>query len=110
MRRIVTWPSGASCSRRNSAKLSLATIRQPHSVIGDFDQVLVGVADIDGLDRADCAGARAGAGYDRNLAMLQMRDDLGKWRFGDETQIAGAGCRLVGDQAGDVVGGMQVDL
>jgi hypothetical protein len=29
MRRIVTRPSGASCSRRNSAKLSLATI--PHS-------------------------------------------------------------------------------
>src|SRR5207248_7217081 len=80
IRRIVTRPSGASCSRKNSAKLSLATIRQPHSVIGDFDQVLVGVADIDGLDRADCAGARAGPGNDWNLAMLQMRDNLGKRR------------------------------
>ena len=29
MRRIVTRPSGASCSRRNSAKLSLATILHP---------------------------------------------------------------------------------
>src|SRR5579859_158273 len=29
MRRMVTWPSGASCSRRNSAKLSLATIFTP---------------------------------------------------------------------------------
>src|SRR5690242_2709074 len=102
MRRIVTWPSGASCSRRNSAKLSLATIRQPHSVVGDLDQVLVGVADIDGLDRANRTGARAGAGNDRNLAMLQMRDDLGERRFGDEAQIAGAGGRLVGNQAGDV--------
>src|SRR5437763_8657230 len=110
IRRIVTRPSGASCSRRNSAKLSLATIRQPHSVIGDFDQVLVGVADIDGLDRADCAGARAGAGYDRNLAALQMRDDFGERRVGDEAQIAGAGGRPIGDQPGDVVGGMEVDL
>src|SRR5580704_13256372 len=31
MRRIVTRPSGASCSRRNSAKLSLATILHPRS-------------------------------------------------------------------------------
>ena len=32
MRRIVTRPSAASCSRRNSAKLSLATIlRRPPS-------------------------------------------------------------------------------
>src|SRR6267154_6294132 len=31
MRRIVTRPSGASCSRRNSAKLSLATILRPPS-------------------------------------------------------------------------------
>src|SRR5947209_18440170 len=29
MRRIVTRPSGTSCSRRNSAKLSLATILYP---------------------------------------------------------------------------------
>src|ERR1700752_1167974 len=29
MRRMVMTPSGASCSRRNSAKLSLATIRNP---------------------------------------------------------------------------------
>src|SRR5712691_3106646 len=32
IRRIVTWPSGASSSRRNSAKLSLATIL-PSSVL-----------------------------------------------------------------------------
>src|SRR5260370_31070576 len=31
MRRIVTRPSGASCSRRNSEKLSLATILRPPS-------------------------------------------------------------------------------
>src|SRR6266478_4310682 len=31
IRRIVTGPSGASCSRRNSAKLSLATILRPPS-------------------------------------------------------------------------------
>src|ERR1700730_6645185 len=31
MRRMVTRPSGASCSRRNSAKLSLATILRPPS-------------------------------------------------------------------------------
>jgi hypothetical protein len=29
IRRIVTRPTGASCSRRNSAKLSLATILRP---------------------------------------------------------------------------------
>src|SRR5207244_2407187 len=34
MRRIVTWPSGASCSRRNSAKVSLATILHPQSWLG----------------------------------------------------------------------------
>ena len=43
------------------------------SVIRDFDQVLVGVADIDGLDRADGAGARAGTRNDRDVAALQMR-------------------------------------
>src|SRR5258708_33541407 len=31
IRRIVTRPSGASCSRRNSAKLSLATLLRPPS-------------------------------------------------------------------------------
>src|SRR5271163_1434235 len=34
IRRIVTRPSGASCSRRNSAKLSLATIFRPLSWSG----------------------------------------------------------------------------
>src|SRR5471032_3285070 len=29
IRRRLIWPSGASCSRRNSAKLSLATIPPP---------------------------------------------------------------------------------
>src|SRR5271167_4273452 len=37
IRRIVTRPSGASCSRRNSAKLSLATIRYPQSWPSDDD-------------------------------------------------------------------------
>src|SRR6202161_2653339 len=42
MRRIAMWPSGASCSRRNSAKLSLATISNPR--VG-----LVGANRISGL-------------------------------------------------------------
>jgi hypothetical protein len=39
-----------------------------------------------------------------------MRDHLGERRLGDEAQIARARSRLVGDQPGDVVGRMQVDL
>jgi hypothetical protein len=33
MRRIVMRPSGASCSRKNSAKLSLATILNPQLAV-----------------------------------------------------------------------------
>src|SRR5437899_2915165 len=86
MRRMVTRPSGASCSRRNSAKLSLATIlRAPsgkvrHDIRGEkltaldvvppigADQqldagVLVLPDEVDGLGRrADKAAQRPGGG------------------------------------------------
>ena len=39
MRRRVTRPSGASCSRRNSAKLSLATIVVPPSSVTNFQSL-----------------------------------------------------------------------
>src|ERR1700722_6091207 len=39
-----------------------------------------------------------------------MCDHLGDRRLGDEAEIAGAGGRLVGDEAGGVVGRVQVDL
>src|SRR5690242_9910519 len=79
-------------------------------VIRDFDEVLVGVADIDGLHCADSAGARPGAGDDRHAAIPEMRDDLGERRLGDKAEIAGARGWLIGDQAGDVVSRMQIDL
>jgi hypothetical protein len=40
-RRSVTRPSGASCSRRNSAKASLATIRDPRRVRPKIEYVAV---------------------------------------------------------------------
>src|SRR5258708_10416517 len=86
IRRMVTRPSGASCSRRNSAKLSLATIPRPpsgevrHDIRGEeltaldvvppigADQqldagVLVLPDEVDGLrGRADKAAQRSGGG------------------------------------------------
>jgi hypothetical protein len=41
MRRIVTRPSGANCSRRNSAKLSLAAIVGPSGDTGWRHSVLM---------------------------------------------------------------------
>src|SRR5215475_3343776 len=85
-------------------------MRSPRSVIRDLDKVLVGVADVDGLYRADGAGARAGTGNDRHAAMPEMHDDLGDRRLGDKAEIAGAGGRLVGDEPRNVVGRMQIDF
>src|SRR5438477_8665598 len=79
-------------------------------IIRDLDQVVVGVADIDGLDRADSAGARAGPGDDRNAEAPEMDDDFSERGLADKAQIARAGGRLVGDKTGDVVGRVQVDL
>src|SRR4051794_4696591 len=79
-------------------------------VVRDLDQVLVRVANVDRLDRADGAGAWSRPGDDRHVALLQMRDDLGEGRRGDEAQIGGAGRGSIGDQAGDVVGRVQIDL
>src|SRR3954465_4108751 len=41
IRRMVTRPSGASCSRRNSAKLSLATILRSREASRRFLETLV---------------------------------------------------------------------
>src|SRR5262249_21750094 len=90
-----------SCENRKAARLS---------IIRDLDEVLVRVADIDRLDRPDGAGARSRSGDDRHLATLQVRDDLGDRHLGDEAQIARARGRPVGDETGDVVGRVQVDL
>ncbi len=79
-------------------------------VIRDLDEVLVGIADVDRLDRADGAGARPRPGDDRHPAALQMGDEFGQRHLGDEAQIAGARGRLVGDQPRDVVSRVQVDL
>src|ERR1700726_2113415 len=95
-------------------KTSISRIFTPGSnqvsVIRDLDQVLVGVADIDGLDRADRARAWSRPGHDRHAALREMRHHLGKRRLGDEAQIARARCRSVGDEARDIVGRMQIDL
>src|SRR5947207_10793987 len=74
------------------------------SVIGDFDEVVVGIADVDGLDRSDRAGARPGTGDDRHAAMPEMRDDLGERGLGDKAEIARARGRPIRDKARDVVG------
>src|SRR5438034_1065902 len=48
------------------------------SIIRDFDEVVVGIADIDRLDRADGAGARSRPGDHRDTAFLEVRNDLGE--------------------------------
>src|ERR1051326_7698459 len=84
--------------------------RPAHSIIQNLDGVRVGVADIDRLDRADRPGARPRPGDDRHRATLEMLDDLAQRHIGDEAQIARARGRLVGDEARNGVGGVQVDL
>src|SRR5438105_12736177 len=80
------------------------------SVIGDFDEVVVRMEDVDELDRSERAGARAGTGDDRHAAMPEMRNDLGERRLGDKAEIARARGRPIRDEAGDVIGRVQIDL
>src|SRR5437870_2462065 len=93
---------GLSSGAQLTWKTSMSRIFTPGSAFGsvirDLDQVLVGVADIDGLDGADRTGARPGPGDDRHAAAREMRGDLGERRLGDEAQIARARRRLVGDE------------
>src|SRR3984893_3532246 len=56
------------------------------SIAGDLDRVVVRVVDIDRLDRADCAGARA-LHPDRNAAGFEMGCDLAHRRLGDKADM-----------------------
>src|SRR5882762_5690252 len=67
MRRIVTRPSGASCSFRNSAKLSLATMPPPSFLLAEI------------------------AAWDDDLARVVAGDSLGQ----GEGRFAGIRRRLV---------------
>src|SRR6058998_303506 len=62
IRRIVMRPSGASCSRRNSAKLSLTTILDPRQVLSGLTLIheRQRSAALAFPDRAIEAGAAAG--------------------------------------------------
>src|SRR6516164_9969650 len=42
------------------------------SIVRDLDEVLVGVADINRLDRADGTGPRSGSSHDRHAALFEM--------------------------------------
>ena len=79
-------------------------------IIRNLDQVLIGVANIDRLDRANRPGARSRSSDNRHAASIEMRCDLGERQRCDKAKIAGAGRWFVGDQAGNPVGGMQIDF
>src|SRR6266446_5042807 len=81
-----------------------------HSVIRDLDQILVRIADIDRLYRADGTRARPRPGHDRHSAMFEVCCYLGERHRSDEAQISRPRRRLVGDETGNVARGMQVDL
>src|SRR6516162_2894770 len=82
----------------------------PASIIRNLDQVEVGIANIDRLDRADRTGARPWSGYDRNAAAFEMRRHFGERYRRDKAQIGRTRGRSVAYQTRNVVGGMQVDL
>src|SRR6516165_11795901 len=92
-----------ACSSRRQSRIN-------GSIVRDLDEVLVGVADIDRLDRADRPGARSGTRDDRHAASFEMRGHVVERDLGDEAEIARAGRRLIGNETRYVVGGMKVDL
>src|SRR5437763_11960309 len=77
IRVFVSWMAGSSPAM---------TIFRDGSVGRDLDRVLVGIVDIDRLDRADRTGARP-LHADRHAAALDMGDDLVDRRVGDEADM-----------------------
>src|SRR5205085_10893886 len=64
----------------------MRSVPATRSVGRNFDRVLVGVVDIDRLDRADRAGARS-LHPDRHAACFEMRRDLADRGFGNEADM-----------------------
>src|SRR5579872_5083305 len=102
MLRMVPLPRVAGEDVRSSP-----TYLQP---IGDFDQIPVRVADIDRDQRARRALALDRPDFDRDAAATEMLDHLRHRSFGDETEVAGAGRRLLGLGLELMAGAVKVDL
>src|SRR6516162_8199505 len=97
----------ASAGSRNQSRRKRA---KATSIIRDLDQVQIRVANIDRLYRADRTSTWPRSRHDGNPARLEMRGYFGERHRSNETQVARTRSRLVGDQARDIAGRMQVDL
>src|SRR6476469_3017812 len=62
-------------------------------VIRHFDQVAVGVTEVHGPDGSRRAGLCNRSFDDDDVALLQVCDDVGERRRGDQAEIDRAGCR-----------------
>jgi hypothetical protein len=76
----------------------------------DLDQVLAGVAEVDGQDRLCGAGAFDRAFPDRDAVCGEDRDHLIQRPGGDQAQVRAAGPRPMGLRLELVAGAVQVDL
>jgi hypothetical protein len=79
-------------------------------VIGYFDKVVVGVADVDGAEFAAGSDALDGAFFDVNAQGSEVFDYLFERVEGDEAEVGGAGCRVGGFGIEFVAALMEVDL
>jgi len=59
-------------------------------VVGYFDEVVVGIADVDGADFTDGAGAFDGAFFDVDAERGEVLDDFVERGEGDEAEVGGA--------------------
>src|ERR1700688_3863076 len=92
MRRIVTRPRGANCSRRNSAKLSLATIAYPRFRPDGFNSESTIVRDQrkNGETRQPrrrrlqlaCAGVQDKLPLVHDLDVPVIHEAIAEWNFG----------------------------
>jgi hypothetical protein len=65
-------------------------------IIGDFDQVAVGIAKINGPEVAHSSVTLDRTGFDVNSQLSDVADDFVERSGGDEAEIGGAGCGVGG--------------
>jgi hypothetical protein len=79
-------------------------------IVGYFDEVVVGVADVDGAEFADGSGALDWSFFDVDSQSGEIFDHLFERIEGDEAEIGGAGCGMLGLGIEFVAALVEVDL
>lgn len=104
---MVTDPYGAALL---GAAFPFGTVKSALEIVRDLDEVVVGVADVDGAEFADRPGAFDGAFLDVDSQCREVFDHFFERVEGDEAEVGGAGCGMGRFRVEFVAALMEVDL